>query len=166
MQGGILHRIAKISAFVFSGFAGGALTPWILGWIRSVSVATPSDAYAIANTYIVFTTIIFVGITVLLAIAGYVITQHFSTAKATQEHQIIDELKERVKVDEGLGIKLANAMLENPDVTEHLKSVLNEKVKQLINDRLADSQGALAQAQAQERALNGLAAQLNGGGGE
>lgn len=165
MQGSIIHRMAKISAMVISGFAGGALAPWILGWIRSVTVQTPSDAYAIANTYIVFTTIIFVGITVLLAIAGYVITQHFSLAKAAQEHQIIDELKERVKVDEGLGVKLANAMLDNPDVTEHLKTVLNDKVKQLISDRLADNQGALSRAQAQENALNALASQLKGGGG-
>ena len=104
-------RILKILVVVLCGFAGGSLSPWILGWIQSVPVATPANAYAIANTYIVFTTIIFVSITLLLAIAGYVVTQQFSAARVAHEMQIIDELREQLTTDNQLGMSLVTEML-------------------------------------------------------
>lgn len=155
----------KNLGFTLCGFAGGTLSPWVLGWIKSVSVGLPSDAYAIANTYIVFTTIIFVGITVLLAIAGYVITQQFSAAKIAHEIQIIDELKEKLTTDEKLGIGLITAILENKEVTHHLRTLLERKVGELIMERLVDSQTSLAKAQSHSTAVEELAAQLLNEGG-
>ncbi|MFW3897676.1 hypothetical protein [Pseudomonas bharatica] len=164
VKGKTLLRITKILAFVLCGFAGGTLSPWILGWIKGVSVGSASDAYAIANTYIVFTTIIFVGITVLLAIAGYVITQQFSAAKIAHEMQIIEELKERLATEERLGITLVNAILENREVTQHVRTLLEQKVDALIKERIADSKNQLSRAQDQSSALEDIAAQLFNGG--
>ncbi len=164
VKGKTLLRITKILAFVLCGFAGGTLSPWILGWIKSVSVGSASDAYAIANTYIVFTTIIFVGITVLLAIAGYVITQQFSAAKIAHEMQIIEELKERLATEERLGITLVTTILENREVTQHVRTLLEQKVDALIKERIADSKNQLSRAQDQSSALEDIAAQLFNGG--
>lgn len=160
-NGSIFQRLLKIFGLVFAGFAGGTLSPWILGWIKGVQVNTPSDAVAIANTYIVFTTIIFVGTTVLLAIAGYVITQHFSAAKAAHESQIINEIAEKAKTEEMLGINMINSILENPDVKEHVNKLLRDKLKEMLSAKKADNQGVMDQAMKEDQLLTDLADQLS-----
>ena len=79
----MLEKIYKIIAVSLFGFAGGSISPWTLGWIKSIKVAEESNAISIANTYIVFTTIIFVGITVVLAIVGYVLHSSLPQQKKT-----------------------------------------------------------------------------------
>ncbi|PPD18937.1 MAG: hypothetical protein CTY24_12095 [Methylobacter sp.] len=160
----VLKKLYKVFAVLLAGFAGGAITPWGLGWLRSVQVSAPSDAISIANTYIVFTTIIFVGVTVILAIAGYVFTQQFSATKQSQESQLLDELKEKVKSDERIGIALANAILDNSDVKRHLDETLLSKVDELIQARLADSKAAANQATQEAGAIESLASQLKPNG--
>ncbi len=142
-NGSTLIRILKILVVVLCGFAGGSLSPWILGWIQSVPVATPANAYAIANTYIVFTTIIFVSITLLLAIAGYVVTQQFSAARVAHEMQIIDELREQLTTDNQLGMSL---------------------VTEMLGERLAESKSAQAKAQDESAVLEKLNKSLFGKG--
>ncbi len=160
----MLKTIYKILAVFLIGFAGGAITPWALGWIKSATVGTPSDAVAIANTYIVFTTIIFVGVTVILAIVGYVFTQQFSATKESQLGQLADELKKTAKTDEDFGIKLINAMLENGDVKRHVDNKLQEKIKELILESKATSKQALDKAAEEAQAIENLTHQMNGDG--
>jgi uncharacterized Tic20 family protein len=153
-----LMKIVQLLCTALAGFAGGFLSPWIVGWIKRVSVETASDAYAIANTYIVFTTIIFVGVTVLLAIAGYVITQQFSAAKSAHEHEIIEELIEGVRTDEELGVRILEALLENPDVMEHLQTLINNKVNELVNEKITDSDTHLQSEQNRNEKLKAIRA--------
>lgn len=160
----MLKKLYKVFAVLLAGFAGGSITPWVIGWLKSVQVATPSDAVSIANTYIVFTTTIFVGVTVILAIAGYVFTQQFSASKHSQENQLLDELKEKVKSDEHVGIALANAILDNPDVKRHLNETLLSKVDELLQARLGDSKAVASQAKKEAQAISGLASQVNANG--
>lgn len=91
----MLEKIYKIIAVSLFGFAGGSISPWTLGWIKSIKVAEESNAISIANTYIVFTTIIFVGITVVLAIVGYVFTQQFAATKEDQLRQLTADFKKK-----------------------------------------------------------------------
>lgn len=160
----MLRKLYKVFAILLAGFAGGAISPWAVGWLKSVQVTSTSDAVSIANTYIVFTTIIFVGVTVILAIAGYVFTQQFSASKQSQESQLLDELKEKVKSDERVGIALAKAILENPDVLRHLETTLLSKLEELIQARLDDSNAVANQAAQETSAINKLAAQLKPNG--
>lgn len=159
-----MKRIFQILAVLIVGFAGGVIAPMVLGWLKSVAVGSPSDAVSIANTYIVFTTIIFVGFTVVLGIAGYVFTQQFSASKQVQENQIIDELRSRLGNDEKLAIKLLDSLLENPDVKAHLVSQLESKVDELIAERVADSQAVAAAAANDAAAIGALASQLKKNG--
>lgn len=156
----MLKRIYKIFAILLSGFAGGAITPWVLGWLKAVAVGSPSDAVAIANTYIVFTTIIFVGVTVVLAIAGYVFTQQFSASKEAQELSVMTELKERIKSDEVIGIALADALIQNVEVQRHLENRLLEKIDEVIKSRLADVESSASQAVREAEAVRKIASQL------
>lgn len=160
----MLKTIYKILAVFLVGFAGGAITPWALGWIKSATVTTPSDAVAIANTYIVFTTIIFVGVTVILAIVGYVFTQQFSATKESQLNQLTEELKSTAKTDEKLGITLIDAVLENSDVKQHIDNKLREKIKELILESKATTKQVLDKATEDAKAIESLTSQITGNG--
>jgi hypothetical protein len=155
-----LMRILQFAFVSLVGFAGGAISPWVLGWIKRVTVETPSDAFAIANTYIVFTTIIFVGVTVLLAIAGYVIAQQFSAAKSAHESEIIDELIACVGKDEVMGVSIINAILENPDVIAHLNKLMNDKFDELVKEKVVDSESVLQSTLDQTERMRALAERL------
>lgn len=163
----MLKKVVWIVGLLFAGFCGGAMAPWVVGWFRAATVVAPADAVAIANTYIVFTTLIFVGVTVLLAVAGYVFTQHFSATKHSQEREILDELKDRISTDEQLGVKLANAMLENSDVKRHLRRVLFIKVQELIQAQAAEAQATAAAYSKAAKQADDFSAQIyndvNGG---
>ena len=163
----LLGYIYKILAIILMGFAGGAISPWVLGWLEGIKQPNVSDAVAIANTYIVFTTIIFVGITVILAIVGYVFTQQFSTTKEDQLNQLIYELKKKIQSDgkvgdEIIGIALANAILDNGDVKRHLEEKLDNKVNELIKNRLAESKTTAIRATEEVDAISKLNSQING----
>lgn len=158
-----MKKIFEILAVLIIGFAGGVIAPMVLGWLKSVTVAAP-DAISIANTYIVFTTIIFVGFTVVLGIAGYVFTQQFSAAKKAQEDQIIDELRSRLGGDEKLAISLLDTLLENSDVKAYFVDLLENKVDELIAERVSDSQAIAAEAANEAAAIGQLANQLKKNG--
>ena len=162
-------KALKIFSFLFTGFVGGTLSPWVLGWVKGIPTPPAADAVAIANTYIVFTTIIFVGVTVILAVAGYVFTQQFSASKGAQERQLLEELRVKIKEDENVGIALADAMLENSDVKRHLHRLMSSKLDEIVSSRLEESVAVAEDLQAtadlaknEAKALQSLGAQLNG----
>lgn len=163
----MLKKAYKSLAVILAGFAGGAISPWILGWINSINVHTPSDAVSIANTYIVFTTAIFIGVTVILAMAGYVFTQQFSAHKHSQESQLFDDLRGKLSTEEKIGISFVSSILDNSDVIRHVNGVLELKVDELIKSRIADSETAIKQASKEAEAAQRIGSQLVGNhGGE
>jgi hypothetical protein len=91
-----------------------------------------TDAISMANTYIVFTTIIFVGVSLVLVIAGFIFTHQFSTAKENSMHHLFDELESLLKENKSdYGIKFIESCLKNSDVREHLNKKLLEKIDTL-----------------------------------
>lgn len=128
-------------AILLIGFVGGALYSYFQGWLKPTNITNPSDAIAIANTYIVFTTIIFVGVTVILAIAGYIFTHKLSESQEAQETRIVENLIKDVQKNEQLGIKLIEAILTNGDVQRmldgHILSKLKESLSMIENEEIA-----------------------------
>jgi hypothetical protein len=134
-----MKKIYKLLTMVLIAFAGGFFAFVFINWLyKPVTITSASDAISIANTFIVFTTIIFVGFTVVLGIAGYVFTQQFSASKEAHEDRVIDDLKTRLKDDEGLNIELIKAILENEAVKAHLTTTLESKVNQLVTDKVTE----------------------------
>ena len=112
-----------------------------MNWLQpylAVKITVPSDAIAVANTYIVFTTIIFVGFTVVLGIASYVFTQQFSASKETNEIRILEDLKIRLKDNESLSLNLIKIIMENEAVKAHVTDILESKVNQLVTDKVTE----------------------------
>lgn len=133
-------------------------------FIKNPNTIASSDAVAIANTYIIFTTFIFIGVTVVLAVAGYVFTQQFSETKESQLRQLADELTKTSKVDEKLGVALINAILENSDVKRHIDNKLQEKLKELIQENMTQSKQVASQAKEEADTIASLASRMKGNG--
>lgn len=134
-----MKKIYKLLTMVLIAFAGGFFAFVFINWLyKPVTIASASDAISIANTYIVFTTIIFVGFTVVLGIAGYVFTQQFSASKETNEIRVLDDLKIRLKDSESLSLSLIKMIMENEAVKAHVTDTLESKVDQLVTDKVTE----------------------------
>lgn len=122
----VIAFIGGFTAFIFTGL-----------WKGPMSIGT-ADPVAIANTYIVYTTIIFVGITIILALMGFVFTQQFSMAKEMQVNHLILEIEDGLKKNlNDRSIKLIDAALDNPDVQTHVAKKIESKFQQLMDEKVA-----------------------------
>lgn len=136
-----MSKFHKLSAILLIGFAGGVLAFLFINWLCpffKVKVGSVSDAISVANTYIVFTTIIFVGFTVVLGLASYVFTQQFSATKESNEIRILEDLKVRLKDNESLSLSLIKIIMENEAVKSHVTVTLDSKVNQLVTDKVTE----------------------------
>jgi len=133
-----MKKLLKVLGFLITAFAGGFIAVVFIGLFSPRAVSAP-DALSIANTYIVFTSFIFVGFTVVLGLAGYVFTQQFTSHRMAQESQAIEDLTERLKSDDALAIKLLSVMLENREVQDKLDTSLRAKVAEVLTARRSDA---------------------------
>ncbi|SEQ61732.1 hypothetical protein, partial [Nitrosomonas ureae] len=143
-------------------FVGGMGTPIlrVCFYLLNTYLKTSTDP----NTYIVFTTIIFVGVTVILAIAGYVLAQQFSESREIQEDRLFAVLKEQIKNNEPVGIALANAILDNSDVKRHLEDKLVSKIDEIIKTKMSETKWTTSPHQGAEEFFNKLSSKLNENG--
>lgn len=156
----MIKKLYKVCAILLMGFIGGCIAPWFIGWFGSIDRPTPSDAVAIANTYIVFTTIIFVGITVVLGIVGYVFTQQLAISRKNHELQVFEELEQKIINDEATGVKLANAIFQNTDVARHLNTIVMQKIDEIAARKVAEAGAAAKQQAALHEAMVDINSQL------
>lgn len=158
-----VKTIFKYLAILLMGFTGGVFAPLFLSRYVGAQVTEVADAFSIANTYIIFTTLFFVGVTVIMAALGYVITQQLALSKGEHERQALNDIGVKLSKDEQVGIELINQLLTNPDVLRHIETQMGHKVEQAVrerrtaaeqkSDRLARQAG---EAQQEVEQLNGF----------
>lgn len=119
-------------------FAGGFFATIFINFLKPIDLPSASDAVSIANTYIVFTTIIFVGFTVVLGVAGYVFSQQFATSKEMHEDRLIQDLKLKLQDNEKLSWDIIQAALDNEAVRLRLTETLENKVNQIVTDKTTE----------------------------
>ncbi|MEO7493470.1 MAG: hypothetical protein ABIT83_05875 [Massilia sp.] len=141
---------------MFGGFLAGAVTFALLNYFPATAPGPGiPDAVSIANTYIVFTTLIFVAITLFLAVAGLWFTQQFATSKEMQTKQLIAEIEEQLLANKNdMGVELISKAFTNAEVSQHVKGILESKVKQLVKDISEHAKGEQAAAQTLSDKLN------------
>lgn len=125
---------------IFIGFIGGVLSPWFCNFFVHPSKLCSTDPISIANTFIVFTSFIFVAATIVMAIIGFIFARKFSSSQENEMIVLKEELKKKIKNDEETGIQLASELLNNSDVIRHVEAILNEKISSLIDGRLKSSE--------------------------
>ena len=126
----------KLLLFVaFLGFSGGCLAFFFISWCFdnfSKASPSPSDAIAIANTYIVYTTIIFTALAIFLAIATYYFSIQQARSRRYLEDELLDVLIKQCKKDTKIGIKLITKLIENPSAIQKFEELQSDKLKEII----------------------------------
>ncbi|UDY20815.1 hypothetical protein NLHDIDDJ_02470 [Acinetobacter baumannii] len=123
----MVKKFLKYLTFVFMGFVGGCLAPMFLSLFKATQPNNLDQAVSIANTYIVFTSIFFVGTTVLLALGGYVLSQQLATTRKQLETQAHEDLMKRIRYSETIAVEVVKYLNQNGDftnqITENVKSI-------------------------------------------
>jgi hypothetical protein len=128
----------KILALMIVAFAGGFFATLFINFLKPIALPSTGDAVSIANTYIVFTTIIFVGFTVVLGVAGYVFSQQFATSKEMHEDRLIQDLKLKLQDNEKISWDIIQAALDNEAIKLRLTETLENKVNQIVTDKVTE----------------------------
>lgn len=157
----MVKKFLKYLGFIFMGFIGGCLAPMFWSLFTATHPSTLDQAVSIANTYIVFTTIFFVGITVLLALGGYVLSQQLATTRKHLEAAAYEALKKRLQYSETVATEIVKSISENGDfknqITLHVKNLIQ---KELDGAAKASSNKAI-EAQEKSDKLKIMAINLN-----
>nr|VFK20025.1 MAG: hypothetical protein BECKLPF1236A_GA0070988_102462 [Candidatus Kentron sp. LPFa]VFK34085.1 MAG: hypothetical protein BECKLPF1236C_GA0070990_102432 [Candidatus Kentron sp. LPFa] len=121
------YGVVVIIAAILAGFFGGMIVPWWLGWIPEwcTDIESPSSPISIANTYIVFTTIIFVVAIAILVVIGFFSIRQFSV-------DIFNGILREIKSDKEKGNLLAQAIFENPSVNKQIIDNLERKIGDIL----------------------------------
>lgn len=161
------NKIAKFLGIILSvlliAFCGGFTAFIFTGLWKGPISATLGDPVAIANTYIVFTTIIFVGITLVIGLMGFVFTQQFAMAKEMQVRHLIAEIEDELRNNlNDRSIKLIDAALDNPDVQAHVAKTIESKIKQLMDEKVAGLKRVAKKSADSAAEAESVASMLNG----
>lgn len=132
----MMKKLLKYGSILFIGFIGGCLSPMFLSLFKATAPQTLDQAVSIANTYIVFTSIFFVGITVLLAIGGYVLSQQLATTRKQLETQAHEDLMKRIRYSETIATEIVKYLNQNGD----FKNQITDSVKSIAENVLSEAQ--------------------------
>ncbi len=94
------------------------------------------DAIAIANTYIVFTTIIFTALAIFIALIAYTSSQEHTKHRKASEAEFLKDLLKDCQSDEEHRSLIIDAILGNRHTVEKLETKLNEKIRSLVVSNL------------------------------
>lgn len=138
------------------GFVGGCLSPMFLSLFTATPPSTLDQAVSIANTYIVFTTIFFVGITVLLAIGGYVLSQQLATTRKQLETQAHEDLMKRIQYSESIATDIVKSLSENGDFKNQITQNIKEHTQRILADAAQVSDNKVIEEQTKSDKIKGM----------
>lgn len=127
----LLQYTALCFGVVSIGFVGGFISNSVLYNLFSINYINAADAVSIANTYIVFTTIIFVCFTVLLAIAGIIYTHQVSITKNFHLQEIASEFLESIQNDDDKAVSFVKELLKNEEAKETILNAIRLKAEEI-----------------------------------
>lgn len=151
-----MKKFLKYFSILFIGFIGGCLSPMFLSLFNKIEIGSLDQAVSIANTYIVFTTIFFVGITVLLSIGGYVISQQLAVNRKQLEKEANEQLLKRIRYSESIATEILDQVFNNGDFRNNLEKKVQNHVEQAVQYKIQQKQETTRSANAEVRALSEL----------
>jgi predicted PurR-regulated permease PerM len=132
------RRVARLLSMVCMGFIGGFLSFPVLDFYDGTRHFA-NDPIAIANTYIVFTTVIFAGLAVVIAIIGYVFTQQFAIAKELHIAHLVNELQESIlDKDSTKATDILKIILKNDEAKAYFINTVNSAIAVAISEKYED----------------------------
>jgi len=98
------------------------------------------DVISIANTYIVFTTFIFVTFTILMGALGMWFAKWFSVTKEKEIRENMRDFFKAIDSDSVLAEKFVKGLLEREEISDRLQKLVVARVEEEIKAR--ESEGA------------------------
>lgn len=94
-----------------------------------------TDVISIANTYIVFTTFIFVMFTIVMGALGIWFSRWFSMTKEKEIRESMSDFFRAIDSDSVLAGKFVKGLLENDEISDMLRRLVDAKVQEEIKTR-------------------------------
>jgi len=126
--------IGVLIGIIFGITCGVFLALFVYFNIKHVNISN-SDAISIANTYIVFISIIFILFTIAITIGGYIFSKIFSIEKKREIHQNIVIISNQLKHDKETRDVFIDELLNNSAIIDKI----TEKFLK-IADKIQDEQ--------------------------
>ncbi|MDC5609619.1 hypothetical protein OIN81_06980 [Acinetobacter baumannii] len=156
----MIKNILKYLLFIFMGFVGGCLSPMFLSLFKAHIPASLDQAVAIANTYIVFTTIFFVGVTVLTAIGGYVLSQQLATTREHLENQAYEALLKKLQENEAAATRAVASISQNGDFKNQMTEFIKGLTAEILNEAQQQSSHKANEEKLKSDKLKGMLSNL------
>ena len=125
--------------FVLVVLLGSALGSWF-GTTILVNFdtnITGSDAIAIANTYIMWVSVVFILMTLALTILGFWATKKFSEDRAKEVHQTIVVIGSELRENDATRKLFIEELMKNEDIIDEIKIKI-DKIKQTAIEDIKD----------------------------
>lgn len=124
-----LKRIEYIIIATFCGGVSGVFVTAIsIYFLCKNDALNHTEVAGVANTFIVFTTLIFIGITVILTSSGFIFMQQFSESKEKMHSVLVEEMKKSIRSGENTAVEFLTAALEHPDARKYMEAAIEEKI--------------------------------------
>lgn len=132
--------LEKILITLIMSFIGGFMAIIFLSYYGRTKDLIPGvdQAVSIANTYIVFTTFIFVAFTVLITVVCYVLAQGYSSHTKALHNETVDNIRDCIGSDDEKAEKILNSMLSSPLIQKHLSNRLNVLIERELTARISE----------------------------
>lgn len=102
-----------------------------------------SDVIAVANTYIVFTTFIFVLITIIVTGGGIWFSKWFGLSKDQEIRENMRELFECIDSDDALAQNFVKRLFEHREIADLLHQLVQARVQDEIKERDIEQEEAV-----------------------
>lgn len=137
MESSLKKKSLFCKAMFFGGLSalGGGLSFLILSTAsQSLIKVSSGDAMSVANTYIVYTTLIFVIMTIMITGASIYLSQQNSLTKDLVMRSVAEELKIKIASDSQQAQDLMKSALSNPDVIRLIEERIQFQVDKLVKN--------------------------------
>jgi hypothetical protein len=142
------------------GVVGGVVAFTLINGFSSTSLASDADAISIANTYIVYSTLMIAAVAVFLTMAGLIFTQHFAMEK---ERHVADAFAASVSEmawTNGHAVAVVKEVMKNAEVVQHFDDQVKEKLREVVRAQLDNANLRKARARSEHDALSRIASDL------
>ncbi|MBK5929074.1 hypothetical protein [Halochromatium salexigens] len=128
---------------LFGGFLAGLLGGLFQSNNALLNPQNGSDVIAVANTYIVFTTFIFVLMTIIVTGAGIYFSKWFGISKEKEIRENMQDLFESLNRDPVLSDRFVKELFEHKSVSDTLHKLVQARVEDEINLRTSEKEDAI-----------------------
>ena len=142
------------------GVIGGVVAFTLINRFSATSLASSLDAISVANTYIVYSTLMIAAVAVFLTMAGLIFTQHFAMEKERHVADAFAALVAEMARANGCAVQVVKEVMKNAEVVQHFEDQVKEKLREVMRAQLDNAGQRKARALSEHDALSRIASDL------